>query len=167
VNIRGQLLALTPDIALKDTEAVRMILAEDRPCSDFHTGKSYIFPDHLPASLFPDVVLLTEAHQACIKSYSPDMNVLDKAVYAVITGEQIVSTCESSRENEYAGEAWVQTLPPFRGRGYAQQVTAAWAHHLQRQGKIPFYSHQLSNLASQRVAQRLGLTQFISDASYV
>ncbi|MBZ0286582.1 MAG: GNAT family N-acetyltransferase [Anaerolineae bacterium] len=166
-QLREQLLALMPDIALEDSEAVRIILAEDAPCHDFHTGKGYVFPDHLPVRLYPDATLLTETHRAFIECYAPGMNVADKAVYAVITGGQIVSTCESSRENEHAGEAWVQTLPAFRGRGYARQVTAAWANHLQQQDKIPFYSHKLNNLASQRVAQGLKLIQYITDAGYI
>src|SRR5262245_16128472 len=37
--IRDQLLALSPETALRDTEAIRVILAEDTPCHDFHTGK--------------------------------------------------------------------------------------------------------------------------------
>lgn len=165
--IRDQLLALTPDVGLKDTGVVRVILAQDAPCHDFYTGKSYIFPDSIPPDLFSDAVRLDESHRALMEQFSPGIQITDKAVFAIVTDEKIVSTCESSRENEHAGEAWVQTLTAYRGRGYAQQVTAAWAHELQRQGKTPFYSHKLSNRASQQVAQRLGLIQYIADAGYV
>ena len=78
----------------------------------------------------------------------------------IVEGE-IVSTCESSRENGEAAEAWVRTLPPFRGRGFARQVTAAWAMHAHTRGKLPFYSHREDNLASRAVARGLGLDEFI------
>jgi hypothetical protein len=165
--IRDQLLALTPDVALRDTGIVRAILAQDAPCHDFYTGKSYIFPDSIPPHLFADAVRLDESHRPLMEQSSAGMQITDKAVFAIITDGQIVSTCESSRENEHAGEAWVQTLPPYRGRGYARQVTAAWANYIQQQGKTAFYSHKLSNSASQHVAQRLGLIQYIADAGYV
>jgi hypothetical protein len=165
--ICDQLIALAPPTALHDTEAVRIILAQDAPCQEMHVGKSYVFPASLSPGLYADAVHLNESHRALIDSFSPGMNVTDKAVFAILAEEQVVSTCESSRENERAGEAWVQTLSAFRGRGYAQQVTAAWASHLQQQGKIPFYSHKLTNLASQSVAHKLGLMQYSSDAAYV
>ena len=38
-------------------------------------------------------------------------------------------------------------------RGLAKQVTAAWAAHAWAQGKLPFYSHRMDNLASEGVAQ--------------
>ena len=165
--ISEQLMALAPATALHDTEAVRIILGQDAPCHEMHVGKSYVFPDSLSPTLYPDAICLNESHREFMERFSPGMNVADKAVYAIITKGQIVSTCESSRENARAGEAWVQTLPAFRGRGYAAQVTAAWAAHLQEQGKIPFYSHKLTNLASQAVARKLGLMQYIADAVYV
>jgi predicted GNAT family acetyltransferase len=164
-DIREQLLALPPEDALRDTETVLKILAQDAPCEDMHIGKSYVFPAMSP-ELYRDAVRLNESHRALIEQFNPNMKPNDKAVYAIIADGQIASTCASSRENEYAGEAWVQTLPPFRGRGYARQVTAAWAHDLQRQGKTPFYSHKLSNLASQSVAQGLALIRCIDDAAY-
>ena len=58
------------------------------------------------------------------------------------------------------------TLPEFRRRGYARQVTAAWAHDIQQQDKVPFYSHRLSNLASQAVARSLGLIPFQTAVAY-
>jgi predicted GNAT family acetyltransferase len=73
---------------------------------------------------------------------------------------------QSSRENESAAEAWVRTLPAYRRRGLARRVTAAWATHAWAQGKVPFYSHRMDNLASQRAARTLGLAPFIVDAAY-
>jgi predicted GNAT family acetyltransferase len=74
--------------------------------------------------------------------------------------------CVSSRENEVAAEAWVETRPEHRRRGLARQVTAAWGHDLRRRGKIPFYSHRLENSASQAVARSLGLRQWKTEVAY-
>lgn len=167
VSICNQLLALAPETALRAREIVQTILAQDTPCTDIHTGKSYVFPDLTESNIESQAVRLDESHRALIEQFSPDMNIVDKAVFAVIIEGRIVSICESSRENARAGEVWVQTVPDFRGRGFAGQVTAAWARHLQQQTKIPFYSHKLSNLASQAVAQQLNLIQYIQDAVYV
>jgi hypothetical protein len=46
-------------------------------------------------------------------------------------------------------------------------VTAAWGCYLLQQGKIPFYSHVVGNLASQAVARSLGLRQYIADVGYL
>ena len=87
-------------------------------------------------------------------------------VFGMLADGQVVSTCESSREDKYAGEAWVRTLEPYRRRGYARQVTAAWGRWLQQHGRVPFYSHRAENLASRAVAQSLGLIEYIEDAGY-
>ena len=73
----------------------------------------------------------------------------------------------SSRENELAAEAWAQTSPAFRRLGYASQVTVACAHDLQKEGKIPFYSHGTENTVSEAVARRLGLIRFLDDVGYI
>lgn len=65
-----------------------------------------------------------------------------------------------------AGEAWVRTLPQFRLRGYARQVTAAWASDLLERGKTAFYSHAIENTASGAVASSLGLNEFITGIAY-
>lgn len=62
----------------------------------------------------------------------------------------------SERENDHAAEVAVETLPDFRRRGYARQVTAAWAIHVLRQGKVAFFSHHRDNLASRALAHSLG-----------
>ena len=144
---------LSPELAFQDIEGVKRILVDHAPCDDFHVGKSYIFPGNLTPDDYPDVARL-EAAPGQLK-------------YAIFADGQIISACESSRENERAGEAWVYTEPAFRGKGYARKVTAAWAHHLQQQGKIPYYSHKLTNVASQSLAHSLRLIHYMDDAAYV
>ena len=64
---------------------------------------------------YPDAVRLTEAHRDLIEEYDARIEPVRNAVFAVIADGRIVSTCESSRENDTAAEAWVRTLPEYRG----------------------------------------------------
>lgn len=145
--IYEQLHGLPLDTLFTDREVVKAILAQDAPCNELFVGKSYIFPP----------METTEGTQVVNVGLNH---------YALMINGQVVSSCESSRENEQAAEAWVFTDPAYRGCGYAEQVVAAWSYALQRQGKVPFYSHKVENLASARVAQKLGLIQYIADVGY-
>jgi RimJ/RimL family protein N-acetyltransferase len=147
-------------------EQVKAILLEDRACDETHIGKSYLFSGAISESRFPDAVRLSQLDAEIVRRYDPNLDTSQKEVFGVLINDQIVSTCESSRENDRAGEAWVRTLEGFRRRGYARQVTAAWGNWLLQQNKTPFYSHKWDNFASQAVAQNLGLVQYIDDAGY-
>jgi RimJ/RimL family protein N-acetyltransferase len=160
VALRDQIRTVPPAEAWRDHEQITHILTS----TDVWRGTTYLFPDLSPAN-HPDAVRLTEAHRPLIEQYAPGMQI-DPAVWAIIGEDRILATCESSRENDLGGEAWVQTLPAFRGRGYARQVTAAWARHLQAQGKTPYYSHRRDTLASAGVARSLGLRWLMDDVAY-
>ena len=86
-------------------------------------------------------------------------------VYAIERGGGIVSACMSVRENGQCGEAWVYTDPPYRHHGFARQVVSAWARYMLTAGKVPFYSHQISNSASANLAKRLGLLPVFDEIS--
>jgi GNAT superfamily N-acetyltransferase len=164
--IRERIQALGPEVAFRDREAVKHLLARDGPCTDVFQGQTYLFPEALGPDQFPEALRLMEAQRLVMDSYRPGMNVTDWAAYAVIRDGRIVSTCTSAREYERAGEAYVYTVPAYRRQGYGRQVTAAWAHHLRRQGKIAFYSHAWDNPASQAVARSLGLRSCFAVVSY-
>ncbi len=164
--IRRELQKLPISAFFEATDQVKAILAKDRPCEEIHIGKSYIFPGPLRSRLYPDVVRLADLDPDLVRWYDPGLDLSHKEVFGVVVDGQIVSTCESSRENETAGQAWVRTLEGYRRRGYARQVTAAWGNWLLSQGRLPFYSHRWDNFASQAVAQSLGLVQYIADAGY-
>lgn len=79
---------------------------------------------------------------------------------AVIEDGRAVSLCASVRILSSAHEAGVETLPAFRERGHAASAVAAWAEAVRRSGALPLYSTSSDNAASQRVAAKLGATQF-------
>jgi predicted GNAT family acetyltransferase len=110
---------------------------------------------------------MNASHSILIDEFDAKLNLLPGQIFAVFVDNHIASACVSSREDERAAEAWVQTSETFRRRGYASQVTAAWADNLQRQGKIPFYSHRSANKALEGVARKLDLVRFIDDVAYI
>jgi len=165
-HLRGALMKLSPELAFHDPGKIKAILAADAPCPEVWTGRSYTFPA-LRAEDYPSsVVRLSEAQRDLIVKYDPNLNPSQVTVCAMLADGKIVSACVSSRENAIGAEAWVQTLPAYRRRGYARQVTTAWAFHLQQEGKIPFYSHHSDNLPSHALAHSLGLKWFMSDVAY-
>jgi hypothetical protein len=152
-HIREQIAMLPPEVVFDNHQAISAILAEDAAVETIWAGRSYIFPSASAPAEYPDTIKLEPIDGA-------------RPTYAVRIAGQIVTSCESVREDDTAAEAWVQTLPEFRRRGYARQVTAAWAHDLLQLGKIPFYSHSMGNLASQGVARSLQLIPFIDGVGY-
>ncbi len=112
-----------------------------------------------PQRPYPNVFA---AFIACFREPSIPFN----AIFAVVKDGQVVSVCQSARESTVAAEAWVRTLPEYRGMGYARQVTAAWAYYVARRHKIAFYSHLQDNAASASVARGLGLIPFAEEVAY-
>jgi GNAT superfamily N-acetyltransferase len=166
VPIRERIQVLGPEVAFCDGEAVKSLLAKDGPCKNVFQGQTYLFPDTPGSDQFPDAVRLTEHQWPLVEAYHPGMNVTDWTTYAVIRDGRIVSACTSAREDERAGEAYVYTVPAYRGKGYGRQVTAAWAHHLRGLGKIAFFSHAWENPVSRAVALSLGLRPCFALVNY-
>ncbi len=76
-----------------------------------------------------------------------------------------VSICFSARSSPEAAEAGVETAAAFRGRGFAAEVTRAWALAIRASGRVPLYSTAWENHASRAVARKLGLIAYASDWS--
>ncbi|HEY8885408.1 MAG TPA: GNAT family N-acetyltransferase [Chloroflexota bacterium] len=158
--------ALPAEAALSEPDRVKQVLALDGPLAGTWAGTSYAVERPPDPAIYPDVSVLTAAQGELTGRFDPD--VLNRGpVYAVLLDGQIVSACVSARENAEAAEAWVQTVPAYRGRGYARQTTAAWAGSVLSRGKIAFYSHLWTNLASKRVALSLGLVPFIDAVGFL
>lgn len=167
-DIREQLLALAPETAFVDPSTVQRVLEQHRPSGGYAVGRSYVFPETLTPRDFPNVVQLDEIPDTPIDRFVPHLAASpSRPAQVVVVDGCIVSACVSARENEASAEAWVRTLPDFRRQSYARQTTAAWAHRIQQLGKVPFYSHYRDNLASQAVAQSLGLLRFADYANFL
>ena len=82
---------------------------------------------------------------------------------AIVEESRAVSVCRSVRIISQAHEAGVETLPSFRGRGYAADVVAGWASLVKSMGAIPLYSTSWENNSSQAVARKLQLVPYGED----
>lgn len=75
----------------------------------------------------------------------------------IIDGDRVLSICHSARLAPEGVEAGTWTVEDARGLGLAAAATAAWADACRPLPGYVFYSTDANNLASQRVAARLGL----------
>ena len=147
--------------------AVRAELERLAPVRRQGGGPVYRFP----ASIQPPsgVVALTEADRARVRATFPwleDELTLWRPCFAVVCDGAAVAVCFSSRNGARAAEAGVETLPEFRGRGYAGIAAAAWGAAIRRSGRLPLYSTRWGNRASQAVARHLGLPPVGADATW-
>jgi len=123
--------------------------------------RTYTFPESFESES-------TEA----VKCYSQDdpkiitfrFNGLAEKVFAIENEGVILSACVSSRQNSKVAEAWVFTHPEYRRKGLAQQVVMAWAGNMQKEGLVPFYSHNVENTNSALLAKRLNLIQVFDES---
>ena len=100
-----------------------------------------------------------------LESWLPDVPYRQPMV-AVVEDGRAVSICASVRIGSRSHEAGVETIAAYRRRGHAVSVVAGWAREVRRRGiHTLFYSTSWDNLASQAVANRLGLTLIGADFS--
>jgi RimJ/RimL family protein N-acetyltransferase len=129
-------------------------------------GPAYTFPDDL--SIPAQVVRITDENSHLLKeefAWLRTERPTCEPALAVVIEVRAVSVAFSSRLAERAAEVGVNTLEPFRGRGHASRVVAAWAIAVREMGQVPLYSTSWENLASQGVARRLGLQLYGVDLS--
>ena len=137
------------------------ILQSHAPIEQVWVGPAYRFPEQIAPPT--NIVRLSRAGAGLLKGDFAEMvSELNSSqpYLAVIEDSQAVSICRSVRSSSRAHEAGVDTLVDYRRRGYATSVVAAWAIAVRALNRIPLYSTSWDNVASQRVAQRLGLVQY-------
>lgn len=143
-------------------DALREALAGHAPIAGEGGGPAYRFPDALVRP--PDVIPITADDAHLVQDTFPWVILAGwQPCFAMVRDGAAVSVCFSSRIGTQAAEAGVNTLPEFRGRGYATAVTAAWGAAIRDRGRIPLYSTAWDNRASQSVARRVGLTMYGAD----
>ena len=140
------------------------ILSRAAPIERVDTGPAFVFPEQLPPRT--QAVLVTGANADVLGPYLapwiPDIT-QSPPLFAMIHDGAAVAVCGSVRRTPAAHEAGVETVPEFRGRGFAVEVVTAWARAVRELGVIPMYSTSWSNVASRAVARKLGLRLFGSD----
>ena len=142
-----------------DAATFEHILSEDAPIQHTSVGVAFRFPRALapvPGTRIlrdtADVALL----HPLLAAWAPDIQSSPPLVALVFEG-QAVAVCGSVRISPRAREAGVETAAPFRGRGYAKAVVAAWSATVRAQGVEPLYSTTWQNSASRALARALGL----------
>lgn len=124
------------------------------------SGPALEFPDQIDApkgvSLIDDVSLLTRYFRGWTAEEMPERT----PMAVMLLDGHAVSLCGCARRTSGAAEASLETAEPFRGRGLAVQVSAAWAIAVKQSGRLPLYSTSWENLASLSVARKLGLSVY-------
>lgn len=147
-----------------DSSRYQTILGRLAPVQRIWEGPAFVFPDDIPSSR--DAVRVTHENAQLLRPYLeswlPD-TAGNGPMYALVVDGHAVSVCASVRQTSVADEAGVDTVPAFRGRGFAGQVVGAWAAAVRAESRVPFYSTSWDNEASRAVARKLGLAQFGSD----
>ncbi len=122
--------------------------------------KTYIFPDSFESKNVEPVKCFSQDDPQIITF---GFNGLADKVFAIENEGVILSACVSSRQNSTSTEAWVFTHSDHRRKGFAQQVVTAWAGNMQKEGLIPFYSHNTENTNSALLAKRLKLIEVFEE----
>lgn len=139
---------LGADNCFHDEARVRDLLARSIPCQQLRRIRWYVAARHPDPSEYPNV-----QHR--------------NGRFVVDVDGQVVAWAETDCEDAQAAEVSIETLEGFRRRGYGRQVTAAWVAATLGTGKVAFYSHRLSNVASRAVAVGLGFDHLSDEVEYI
>jgi hypothetical protein len=157
----------TLDVPPPILTAVREALEQHAPIPWERSGPDYQFPGSIAGS--NEMIQVTDSNIDVVRDTYPWLYHALAAwqpCFVVVRDGVGVSVCYSSRITADACEAGVDTLPAFRGRGYAAAVTAAWGACVRAEGRVPLYSREWDNVASDGVARRIGLIMFGADVTW-
>lgn len=134
------------------------------PVREISSGPAYCFTEYRAPSK-PLLVVTEDNPYALRGGFEKLIEELPawQPFVACVENNQAVSVCRSVRITPEAHEAGVETLPDFRGKGYAKEVTAEWARLVRAMGALPLYSTSWGNTASQAVARKLELKCYGTD----
>ena len=90
----------------------------------------------------------------------------DGAVAGAVVGGRIVGTAQTAAITGRYGDIGVATDDRWRGRGFATAAAAIVARRVQETGRTPVWSCGEDNMASLRVARKLGFEE-VSRLTYV
>lgn len=129
------------------------------PLTSMRAGQLHRFPDLL--AFEGTAISMIESNADLLRGgldeWLPDVT-FGLPMIAMIADGRAVSICTSVIASKTVHEAGVETLPDYRRRGFGVKAVAGWARTVQASGATPFYATTFDNVASQRLAARLGLT---------
>jgi len=148
----------------RHVEVYVRLLETHAPLQELGMGPAYYFTEYMEPAR--PLLAVTEANAEVLRggfeelvAELPDW----QPFLALVEGGRAVSVCRSVRITPAAHEAGVETLPDFRGKGYAKDVVAGWARLVLSLGAVPLYSTSWENTASQAVAKKLRLVLYGAD----
>jgi len=147
--------------------AIRGALEGHGPITREYRGPAYLIPEGTQAPT--DAVLITAETSRTLEAGFPWMlphltaDVDIGPVTAAVVNGSAASICYCARLSPFAAEAGVETLDEMGGRGYATAAVAAWASAVRRVGLLPLYSTSWENVASRRVAEKVGAVCYGED----
>jgi GNAT superfamily N-acetyltransferase len=152
------------DSAPRHAQEYARLLEAHAPVRETEAGPAYYFTECAEPSR--QLLTVTEADAELLRGGFEDL--ADELptwqpFVALVREGRAVSVCRSVRITRAAHEAGVETLPEFRGRGYASEVTNGWARLVRSTGALPLYSTSWENTSSQAVARKLRLTMYAAD----
>lgn len=149
---------------LRHVETYVRLLEKHIAVREHEMGLAYRFTEYVEPSTH--LLAITEKNVEMLQGGFEDLIAdvsAEQPFVAYIEENRAVSVCRSVRITTEAHEAGLETLPNFRGKGYAKDVTAEWARLVRATGAMPLYSTSLENVASQAVARKLHLKLYAVD----
>jgi hypothetical protein len=153
-TLRTRLQEQIPDIAFPNIEPLVLLLQQENIPFEIGHYKTLVIPESHAAFQDEDVRRYLRSDAG---AQSSDLDGPAGEMFGIEKDGRVVSSCISTRENAHCGEAWVHTDENHRHQGLAQKVVRSWAASLLANGKVPFYSHKIQNVASANLAKRLDL----------
>jgi RimJ/RimL family protein N-acetyltransferase len=151
------------EVSLEIAPQLSQLMPENRPYQDiFYQLDSPVKPHPFPNT---EIRFLNEDDALLMQSSSPHCqthhfgSIEDSLKYGIVAGAiehgRIVSLAHCCMADKFA-DIGVFTESDWRRRGYSAACTALVAEALQKRGLIPVWSTGEDNIASQRVALKLG-----------
>jgi hypothetical protein len=154
-----------PEPAIFDR--LRVALERDVPIEEEVRGPAFRFGERMSPGP-TDATLIDESSAHLLERHFPytlEVFAARAPVIGVVRDGVVVAACYAARKRPEGMEAGVDTIEPYRRRGFAAGVVTAWRDEVEAIGAQPLYSTEWDNLASRAVARKLGLVAYADTLS--
>jgi hypothetical protein len=149
-------------------DSMRVAVAPEGPIVDETNGPAYRFGERVDIPTGTEARVIDAASAHLLESnfpYTRSVLAFRSPVVGVVVDGAVVSACYCARKRPNACEAGVDTIEPYRRRGFAALVVSAWRDAVEAEGREPLYSTSWDNLASRAVAAKLRLIPYAETLS--